>query len=413
LNVDKKQGYLKANILVPISRPAKFSDLVLLTPLWPNGDMLARKKFLEKFHRCLQHTPDYRAEMERLNDLHEFTMDAFSDGPTYPPRSGTFSKTASPTPTPPTSIPPISTQIPTACRPELKRNATILSNIAIQPNKYRNVTQSHTLPIITSIETLPTRQPVIETIDDITIVRTFGVPRILTSDRWFNALHRIHFGPESTSGDGCCAIHAAIQTTLRGTLAPICSRIYAKAYAEENVGELRIRVKDAIFARRDLQTYFTELNCQDILLDADNDRRCSMLRPYLGRGWKAIATLFGLRYKNQGIWYNHIAIRCMAITLDQNIVVIDMRDNTCLVVYPRKFGAYHIPGNSRSFPCHMTAIHCQDDNGQFIPSFAFDAETIVLAYNGTNHFWYTELAPNFTEYNNMNVRRVVNLVPMP
>lgn len=74
LGVSEKQGYRRANLLVPISRPAVLSDVVLLHPLWPRGDHTARLNIIRLFKKALTPDPDYESEMERLQQLHSNTV---------------------------------------------------------------------------------------------------------------------------------------------------------------------------------------------------------------------------------------------------------------------------------------------------------------------------------------------------
>jgi hypothetical protein len=74
LGVGDHQGFKRGNLLVPISRPAVLSDVVILSPLWPNGDYNARQKVIQQFKSALKPDPDYQAEMERLHLKHKATM---------------------------------------------------------------------------------------------------------------------------------------------------------------------------------------------------------------------------------------------------------------------------------------------------------------------------------------------------
>ena len=56
----------KANLLVPLSRPSLWSDLHLLQPLWPEGDMAARDKVIATVRKALIPSQDYLAEILRL-----------------------------------------------------------------------------------------------------------------------------------------------------------------------------------------------------------------------------------------------------------------------------------------------------------------------------------------------------------
>lgn len=74
LSVSQREGYRRANLLVPISRPAVLSDVILLHPLWPPGDQAARHRIVRKFKTALQPDEDYDAEMVRLHDNYNTTI---------------------------------------------------------------------------------------------------------------------------------------------------------------------------------------------------------------------------------------------------------------------------------------------------------------------------------------------------
>lgn len=74
LGVGGKQGFKRGNLLVPISRPAVLSDVVILSPLWPPGDYNARTKVIDQFKSALKPDPDYQAEMDSLHCKHAATM---------------------------------------------------------------------------------------------------------------------------------------------------------------------------------------------------------------------------------------------------------------------------------------------------------------------------------------------------
>ena len=76
LNVAKTQGYQKANLLVPLSRPSRLSDVVLVHPLWSPGDSAARDNIIGKIQRALTPDKDYVAEMDRLTTKHSTTIDS-------------------------------------------------------------------------------------------------------------------------------------------------------------------------------------------------------------------------------------------------------------------------------------------------------------------------------------------------
>jgi hypothetical protein len=66
---DKHPSFDRANILVPLSRPSRWSELKLITPLWPQGDSKAREKFINKVHQALKPSLDYKEEMKRAKAL--------------------------------------------------------------------------------------------------------------------------------------------------------------------------------------------------------------------------------------------------------------------------------------------------------------------------------------------------------
>lgn len=65
---------LRANLLVPVSRPSVYSQLRLLAPLWPPGDGAARARVVDRVHRALAVDPHYKAEMNRLRSLAADTL---------------------------------------------------------------------------------------------------------------------------------------------------------------------------------------------------------------------------------------------------------------------------------------------------------------------------------------------------
>lgn len=75
LGVSGKQGYKRANLLVPISRPARLSDLVLLHPLWADGDSAARQRIIDMIRRALKPDMDFETEMKRLDECHSKTVE--------------------------------------------------------------------------------------------------------------------------------------------------------------------------------------------------------------------------------------------------------------------------------------------------------------------------------------------------
>lgn len=76
LNLPPRQTFKRANLLVPVSRPAKLSDVVLLQPLWKTGDVSERERVIKMISGALKFDPDYTAEMDRLQQKATETRDA-------------------------------------------------------------------------------------------------------------------------------------------------------------------------------------------------------------------------------------------------------------------------------------------------------------------------------------------------
>lgn len=351
--------------------------------------MAARDRFTHKLFRCLQHTPDYSAEMERLHELHDKTMSAFRDGPSLPPRD----------PESPPTVPSYTTAPP----PAPSTNRTKRGSAAAVPSKAkRHRVASATLR---PTATVPTTTPDVT----ITYVQQAATSPIYYLDMLLRILHRTHAGYSSTTGDGDCAIHAVLQTMYRCVVHPIFSTAAAaRQQAESFVGYFRAKVRDLLVSHADMRnSYLTREECLHIL-------NRDTLEHSLLSSQEEVATLFGLRRKDGGIWFDDVAMRCLAIAIDRDIVVVNVENDMCLTAYPRRHGIYHIPGTSHSFSASVPGIPCtlSNDGGHFIPSFAFKRETLVIVYNNVNHFWCTELATDFTTENDMNAPRVFDLEPM-
>lgn len=74
-----------------------------------------------------------------------------------------------------------------------------------------------------------------------------------------------------------------------------------------------------------------------------------------------------------------------------NIIVVPPQGS--LNVYPCQPGDYYIVGTDFTYPKIDPVITCIDyDARDFVPSFAFSNDTIILCHNGTNHFWSTAMS---------------------
>jgi hypothetical protein len=79
LHVDKGSPWTKANLLVPISRAATWSDVKLAHPLWNAGDNDKRAAIIKSMSNALAPKPAYVAELARLEECHQNTYNVFYD----------------------------------------------------------------------------------------------------------------------------------------------------------------------------------------------------------------------------------------------------------------------------------------------------------------------------------------------
>jgi hypothetical protein len=70
LNVGPKQGYQRANILVPVSRHSVMSEMHLVAPLWPPHDDTRRRRIVDAFVHMLKPDDDYEHDIDRMWRLH-------------------------------------------------------------------------------------------------------------------------------------------------------------------------------------------------------------------------------------------------------------------------------------------------------------------------------------------------------
>ncbi len=77
LSLPKSGKLSQANILVPFTRPSLWSQKNLLAPLWPEGDYIAKRKFVAAVHNAFDpQSParraahnEYLTEMARMRVL--------------------------------------------------------------------------------------------------------------------------------------------------------------------------------------------------------------------------------------------------------------------------------------------------------------------------------------------------------
>jgi len=95
-----------------------------------------------------------------------------------------------------------------------------------------------------------------------------------------------------------------------------------------------------------------------------------------------------------GIWGGPTCIRALAHIFKRDIVIVDMEHRGCR---PRLYSKDLVPnklgGRSHIHPGFIgrADLLCQVNGNLVLPDTVFDADTLVIAYNGTSHFWSTSL----------------------
>lgn len=73
-----KHALSRESIIVMTSRYTKYSRLLLLTPLWPQGDTAARNAIIDQIWQAADVDNDQIEDMERLQQLAQATQDQYS-----------------------------------------------------------------------------------------------------------------------------------------------------------------------------------------------------------------------------------------------------------------------------------------------------------------------------------------------
>lgn len=159
---------------------------------------------------------------------------------------------------------------------------------------------------------------------------------------------------------------------------------------------LRQSISDAFHSDDlpDLRSLLTDQRCRQALEHpAAVVRSTRLMRNHPNKSnFQLLTDMYAKPYANGGIWLDEPAIRALAVSSGTNIIVIP--PDGPVYVYPKSLGIYHIVGTDRTFTSSTEAsIYCIDHNNQdFLPSLAFDHTTIAICYNGSNHFWATQLS---------------------
>jgi hypothetical protein len=225
---------------------------------------------------------------------------------------------------------------------------------------------------------------------------TTGTPRLAQTDvlTW---LGRASCGYSSTEPDGECAVVAPEQTRLMSDAVAdgvLMSVEAARERAERSCDLLRRHIRDQFFASTYdgtvLRSFLTDERCTAALNHPANAHVDRTSLPGRGNNWRAFAELYARQRRRGGIWLDEPALRAYAVHLGRDIVVVSR--SGAIVVYPRHLLVYHLVGTDRTYDLSEPSIVCVDtEHRDYIPGLAFDPTTIVICYNGKDHFWCSEL----------------------
>lgn len=366
LNIGKTEGYKKANILVPVSRPANLDDLKLANPLWPAGDRKERARVIKKIANALKPDRHYEAEMARLQDLHNRTWAAFHTTlqPPTPPQHTPATPTLRATPTPlPVSPPP---------RPAKRQRPT--------PEQSQPLPQQQNLVAVAAID--PSADPDCIITQEIKRRNALDPSSIL--QQRLAIIGRAQCGFSDTEALGDCGPLAILQSMLLQTQPllhsnrPLQATVrVSQVQADRQCAELRSAISAAIHQHQDLQ------HIASVLFRNPNQT------------WERLAAELGTcvaehrrRQHGQtgsGTWLNSLGLRACARHLQRDIIALGGPTGH-ITLYLHTPGP-HFDDLGNVYNTHNdTCIDCTLQG--FIPACAFEASTIVIR-NDSNHFWCT------------------------
>jgi hypothetical protein len=138
------------------------------------------------------------------------------------------------------------------------------------------------------------------------------------------------------------------------------------------------------------------------MLPDDECERIARLTPYAhldwqlpdgGLNWREVARKLGSPANGgDGMWLNEQGLRALAIALQTHILVLPPAGT--LSLYPKMPARHGWAEDTRTRTDDPIQLQCAARHGlRFLPDVAFSRDTIVICYNGTNHFWCTALDP--------------------
>ena len=75
LSITGRRPFNRGNLLVPLSRPSRLEDVVLLHPLWEPGDTQGRVNFVERLKKAIGPSAEADAERARFRRLYDSTIE--------------------------------------------------------------------------------------------------------------------------------------------------------------------------------------------------------------------------------------------------------------------------------------------------------------------------------------------------
>ena len=441
LNISSGAPWNKANLLVPISRAATWSDVKLAHPLWNAGDTSQRNRVIGHITNALRPKPSYVTELVRLEALHRATHNIFYDAlmnntdsldVDFDEEVVTKKTSQQPLPRPirpinPSVDRPITnhTSIPSRSKPTNQTstaNRPITNTTFIPPNSKATVNvaaftrtpiqtapvareRSHgcgikitTAPSARPNTTLRHGKPTTSVSDDDMLIgidapTTTITPR-LSVDAILDCIGRMSCGPDATPSDGNCALLAFQQCKRLADAADRQDRtepIPATTDEHAHVQHLRTLIQQTIRSSTTLQRIMDDDFCTQ-LASVHGGLGVNVIDlPGNGHNWTTMAD----HYAKARFWLDSAALRALAIGTSTDIVVV--YSNSTISWFPADDGHVFTTDSIRgrrqrfrtdTFPSMTYPAYASTP---CIPPVAFEPSTVVICHSGV-HFWCTKVA---------------------
>jgi hypothetical protein len=203
-----------------------------------------------------------------------------------------------------------------------------------------------------------------------------------------------------TPPNGDCAILACMQTQLyfEQSINEESDRVLQEALAK--VGETRRLAGKCILDESVLRQYLEKIHLplQTSLL---RTRVVPQREPAVYTSADNFVKLgYSRPYAEGGIWFDSLGIRALAITMESNVVVLDTTTFMCTVYSQHRS---HLSSTLRQLnhprvfnPSYIVSFNASSTIQ--LPRLIFDPRTIVILYNGSNHFDATVVSPDLLNH---------------